>query len=274
MSEETLKQFNRSGYPFQLKVEHNISISESTHNWSTVGREQPWSMLGSGFIDLVLKHNAYSTLRLVIECKRMRSDDARQLRWLFLMPDLQCEPTLLCSCFEVETGTKNNERRELRIWEDVKVEPVSLESEICVLHSDESRRQSILESLAVDLLESVEGLAEEEVRVDLSTNQTHTRLFIFPAVVTNAEIVVCRFNPASLKEDGTLDIGSLEIETVPFIRFRKSLTTRFPDGSYYTLEGANTARERSIFVVNSASLPSFLKEFKLHHKRFATMRLW
>lgn len=93
----------------------------------------------------------------------------------------------------------------------------------------------------------------------------HARLFIFPAIVTNAEIAVCRFDPANIKiTDGTLDVGDVEITTVPFIRFRKSLATSFPPGMFYYLNAANKARERTVFVVNASSLPEFLKNWNVN----------
>jgi hypothetical protein len=203
-----------------------------------------------------------------MECKRIKADDARQLRWIFLIPDVNAEPTPLASCFEVEGNGRRDESSEpewndARIWDNVRVSPASLQSEFCILHSDEGRRQSILESLAGEVLESIEGLAEEEVNIERSRDRGHKRLFIFPAIVTNAEIAVARFDPAKIKiADGTLEAGDVEITTVPFIRFRKSLATEFPQGVFYQLEAANRARERTVFVVNSASLSEFLQDWK------------
>ena len=114
------------------------------------------------------------------------------------------------------------------------------------------------------MLDSIEGLAEEEVNIEKSRDRGHARLFIFPAIVTNAEIAVCRFDPTKIKiTDGTLEAGDVEISTIPFIRFRKSLTTKFPQGVFYHLEAANRARERTVFVVNSTSLSEFLKDWKM-----------
>lgn len=237
----------------------------------------------SGFIDIVLKHNQFSTFRLVIECKRIKADDARQLRWVFLLPDKESEPTWLASCFEVEGRggkgkTDEHEWNDLRLWDNVRLTPASLQSEFCILTSDDQRRQPILESLATDVLESIEGLAEEEVNIEKSLGQpTHTRLFIFPAIVTNAEIAVCRFDLANITiTDGMLDTSHVEISTVPFIRFRKSLATDFPQGGFYYLEAANRARERTVFIVNAASLSEFLKNWNmepLHDRDYAIKRL-
>ena len=271
--DEILKQINKSGFPFQLRVEHEILRTKQEHNWSVASREHPWTSAdneASGFIDIVLKHDQFVTFRLVIECKRIKADDARQLRWVFLLPDQEAELTTLASCFEVEGWRRRDQTLEpewsdLQIWDNVHLVPASLQSEFCILQSDEQRRQPILESLAAEVLESIEGLAKEEVNIEKSQGPpNHAHLFIFPAIVTNAEIAVCRFDPARIKiNDGTLDAGNVEISTVPFIRFRKSLATGFPQGIFYYLEAANKARERTVFVVNAASLPEFLKNWNM-----------
>lgn len=269
---DPLRQINRSGFPFQMRVEHEIRNSVSAHGWAVESHEHPWTSTDgtrSGYIDIVLKHTQYVTFRLVVECKRIKADDARQLRWIFLIPDVNSEPTSLASCFEVEgRGRRDNDSEsewsDVRIWDNVRVWPASRQSEFCILHSDEGRRQSILESLAGEVLDSIEGLAEEEVNIEQSRDRGHARLFIFPAIVTNAEIAVCHFDPAKIKiTDGTLDAGDVEITTVPFIRFRKSLATEFPQGVYYHLEAANRARERTVFVVNSTFMSEFLKDWKM-----------
>jgi hypothetical protein len=114
------------------------------------------------------------------------------------------------------------------------------------------------------VLESIVGLADEEAQIEKSLNPTRLRLFIFPAIVTNAEIAVCRFDPTKVSlKDGTLDVGDVELSTVPFIRFRKSMVTNFPEGGFYDLKAANQARERTIFIVNSENLTEFLKGWNL-----------
>jgi len=283
---DALKQINRSGFPFQLRVEYEIRSTQADHHWSVVSREQPWTspnITASGFIDVVLKHDDVSTFRLVIECKRIKADDARQLRWVFLLPDQESELTELASCFEVE-GWRNQGQPSVpngepgrpiseslpswwdaRIWDNVHLVPSSLQSEFCILQSDEQRRQPILESLAAEVLESIEGLAHEEVNIAKSQNPPrHVRLFIFPVIVTNAEIAVCRFSSNLVKiDDGTLDSQDVKISTVPFIRFRKSLTTNFLQGIVSNLQTVNRVRERTLFVVNATSISEFLKDWKM-----------
>jgi hypothetical protein len=92
----------------------------------------------------------------------------------------------------------------------------------------------------------------------------HARLFVFPVVVTNASLSICRFDPGNIRiEDGTLDVAHAQIETVPFIRFRKTLATVFPNRQLNDLRAANRARERTIFVVTAAHIAAFLKGWKV-----------
>jgi len=74
------------------------------HTWSIATREHPWTNKeteSSGFIDLVLKHHHFVTYRMVIECKRVKADDQRQLKWLFLVPEGEKQEKQLASCLEV-----------------------------------------------------------------------------------------------------------------------------------------------------------------------------
>ena len=126
--------------------------------------------------------------------------------------------------------------------------------------SDEPRRTPILESLAVECPQSVEGLGNEEVNVMSQGYAQHLRLFIVPVVVTNAALTICRFDPAAIRiEDGTLAAADAVTETVPFVRFRKSLATAMRESLFRDLRAANRARERTVFVVTAEHLTTFLK---------------
>lgn len=273
---DPLKQINKSGFPFQFRIFDEIQRSSRTHDWSVSTWEHPWinkETGSSGFIDLALQHN-HSMVTMVIECKRVRAEDARLLQWTFLIPANEMRPVRTASCLEVES--EPGQKRELIIWDDVDVIPESFESEICVLPSDETRNRPILENLASVVLDSVEGLAQEELCVQNShPGAVHLRRFIFPVIVTNATILVCQFKPDSIRiSDGALDQASTTLNTVPFIRFRKSFVTEFPAGQYTTLAHANLARQRTVFVVNGASLHDFLSAWTMYPKgSFAIQRL-
>lgn len=186
--EETLKQLNKSGFPFQLCIEHVIRITTSEHNWGVASREHPWRKPdsgSSGFIDLVLSRDDFPGDRLVIECKRIKGDDSRQLQWLFLLPDPNSSPTQEMSCLEVwaapPTKAAHGGWQDHRIWEDLQVNPSSFQSEFCILTGDDPKRQPILESLCAELLESLDGLAGEEVNISKSRKTGTGPFFIFPA---------------------------------------------------------------------------------------------
>ena len=282
--DETLKHIWKSGFPFQLRVEDEVRSTHSTHNWSIATREHPWANKeteSSGFIDLVLRHDQFVTYRMVLECKRVKADDQRQLKWLFLVPEGEKQEKQLASCLEVggtstitaKTGGANAGQKEwdhVRIWENVNILPKSFESSICVLPSDDSKSQPILERLASAVIDSVEGLGEEEILIHQSQSHVGRLLaFLFPIIVTNAEIAICSFDPSKVSLlDGTLDVSAATITTVPFIRFRKSLVTTFPEGTFSNLKEANEARELTVFVVNATTLPSLLKDWKMSAQSF------
>jgi hypothetical protein len=274
--ETTFKQFNRSGFPFQLRIEHEIESSKTQHNWEVASREHPWRRQdtdSSGFIDIVLRNNAFPGDRLVIDCKRVKSDDSSQLQWLFLLPDPNPGETRMQSCLEVfgapPTSSSHGGWQDYRIWENVQVSPSSFQSEFCVLSGDEPKRQPILESHCANLLESLDGLAGEEVSISKSRKSRTGAIFIFPAIITNAKITVCQFKASEIKlTDGTLDRSSLKLFEVPFIRFRKSLVGDFPKGEFNNLKDANRARERTVLIINSERLVEFLQQWNVTSTRF------
>lgn len=86
----TYKQLSLSGFPFQIRIETEVASTENRHNWRVLTREQAWrnpETDTSGFIDIILQHNQMTTLRMVVECKRQRANDARSLQWLFLLSE-------------------------------------------------------------------------------------------------------------------------------------------------------------------------------------------
>ena len=258
------KQLALSGFPFQLRIEKEVRLTEGRHGWAVKAAEQAWRNReadNSGFIDLVLEHTHYSTLRLVVECKRQRSSDKRELQWCFLLPEGQAKTTDVVRCFSVDAWSASGPNYgpgAVRVWDDVRITPPSFQSEFCVMNSDEKRRP-ILESSCRDLLDSLDALAEEEIKI-AQRQSSHFRAFYIPAIVTNAKLAACMFDPAFVSlADGVIPEDKYIIEVVPFIRFRKSLVNTFPeDDLVSSLKKANQARERTVFVVNSECLADFL----------------
>ena len=89
----------------------------------------------------------------------------------------------------------------------------------------------------------------------------------FSVLVPTADLKTCRFDPQEI------DIKSGEItkcvfEDVPFIRFRKSLTARNEETTEKDIAKVFREKERTVFVVNSASFVDFLKEWRIQKEPF------
>ena len=89
------------------------------------------------------------------------------------------------------------------------------------------------------------------------------RSFLIPVIVTTAQIKVCQFNPDNISiEEGYLSDASFD--TVPFIRFRKSLSTNLPSNKRPdNLVVAHNLNDRTILIVNAMGLTEFLREWEL-----------
>lgn len=112
-------------------------------------------------------------------------------------------------------------------------------------------------------------MAGEEINIGRSLKRETRPILIFPAVVTNARITVCKFRAGDVNiTDGTLDPSTVTLSDVHFIRFRKSLVTTFPEGKFRDLRAANKARERTVFIINSQHLSTFLKQWNVRTIEF------
>lgn len=242
---------NSSGYLFQLVVENEVRTSQERTGWRILTREHPWKNpndAAEGFIDLVL---GQGEIRLVVECKRPKGGV-----WVFLIPDQTLmSVTRFRMCWtHIEPG-----HRDLVDWDDVFLDPESPESEFCVIRGGEDK-EPVLERLARNVLSSTEALALEQM--DLRRFSITDRLgLLIPAIVTAAELKVCKVDLKDIRlSDGTID--SPEFKTVPWIRFRKSLSISIAEGPGLTeLRDISEKKVRSIFVINSLHLSDFLKNF-------------
>lgn len=268
--ELALKQLALSGYPFQMRVQEEVKATADEHGWEVVTDEYAWSnrtggaqgVTESGFIDLVLQHSAIRALRMVIECKRMRGEDARGLQWLFPIPAGREGASQFVRGL---TAAYSHERRHyVRAWDNLLWTPPSMEAEFCVTYSDQPRQKPQLENLSADLLASTEGLLEEEIKVAVVSKNT-LRAFYIPAIVTNVTLKACVFDVASVAlTDGIIQPDACRIEEVPYLRFRKSLSTEFPSFTPVSdLKTANQMKERTVFIINANHLTDFLKQCRL-----------
>jgi len=119
----------------------------------------------------------------------------------------------------------------------------------------------MLERISGQLLDAIECLAVEEVMASINNGPGHRYIYV-PMIVTNADLQVCRFNTDEIDlSDGKLANG--EFESVPFIRFRKSLTTQ-PSLNFRpsTLKDAHKDKVRSVIVANASNLTTLLEKWR------------
>ncbi len=148
-------------------------------------------------------------------------------------------------------------------WTDLTLDPSTPEAEYCVVPGQDAKSKPMIERIGADLVSATLALAKEEQPL-LAVKQNVTRIY-FSVLVTTARLTVCTFDPTMIAlQDGKISKGTF-LE-VPFVRFRKQLSTRPLDESEVA-EVSNTslanAKEHTVFVVQAESLLSFLAEFEL-----------
>lgn len=260
------KIVNASGFLFQLAVENEVRKTEGKHSWTVLSREHPWANPESGdegFIDLILSSNVDE--RIVIECKR--SLDAS---WIFLVPEGLKKKDLrvrgMWSDFEVG-------KKDLVDWYDFRILPESYESEFCVIRGHGEGDKSTLERLSGNLLKSMECFMVEELSIVTKQNFDN-RYFYYPAIITTAQLHVCHFDISNISlEDGKLN--DADYESVPFIRFRKSLaTSTLSAAKPMNVKEVNMAKERTVLIINASELTNILTDWKIQERGMFERRPW
>lgn len=190
---------------------------------------------------------------MVVECKR-----PQDATWAFLVPDGQSNKTKRVRCQWVE---HERDKETLTGWYDFRMLPESLESEFCVVRGTGEANPPMIERLSTSLLKSMHCLAGEELQL-AGKQKDSCWMIYFPVIITTAELEICRFNPGEVSlKDGKILRGTFE--PVPFVRFRKSLTTLLtPNASPKTLQEANQDKERTVIVINASELTTTLGQFK------------
>lgn len=247
---------NSSGFPLQLGIERIVEESKFRRGWHVIAREQPWRNEESktgGFVDLVIE-DQHRVQAMVIECKRVR--DAS---WVFLVPN---ERETLRGRVNAWVRYDKDESNKYFDWHDLMVDPATQESEFCVIAGEGSKSRTMLERTAAELVDATEALAFEELQIS-DPDMGNPRIY-FSVIITTAELKVCNINPSEIDiNTGELDSG--RYSTVPFIRFRKSLTIRPSNlakaSSLVVVAGSS---ERTVCVVNSGSFREFLEGWALN----------
>lgn len=246
---------NASGFPLQVALEHVVRKTKDQHHWTVRYVEHSWRNRAddkSGFIDLVLR-NHYGTQTLVVECKRVR--DAA---WLFLRSDGTSQPRR-----HYKTWISRYVEGSMKYfgWHDIAVDPPTAEVLYCTVRG-QSDSAPMLERIAADVVSSTEALALEEKDY---RRQGSSIQFYFNAIVTTAELKICKFSPDNISlADGS--ISSADFETVPFLRFRKQLSSRgdlFTPEDFASGEDPSKRKEHTVWIINSQSLVDFLVSLEI-----------
>jgi hypothetical protein len=239
---------NRSGFPLQIGIQHLVQ-SQPALAWSVVYAEHAWTNPRTGetgFIDLVLRRGP---IFLVIECKR-----TQPTQWVFFRADAKKTDRRHAKCW---VSHRQRPRRSVFSWHDVALSPESFQAPFCAVHRQDAANP-MLERICGTLIEATEALAHE-LR-GLPDAQPDGPRFFFNVIVTNATLEKCLFDPADVDLE-TGEIVRATAEAVPFVRFRKHLST--VQRSAKDLRGLVAAKENTVFVVNASAFADFLGQFEL-----------
>lgn len=250
MQEDKLrKNLNSSGFPFQIAVE---SVIANISGWKVSKREYPWHNNDTGqngFIDIIAEKNSVT---LVVECKRVRDTE-----WIFL-----CSPTNMDRSHARFWVNRVGGREQAVGWYDGQVEPSSPEADFCAVIGQDHRKP-LLENLASELISATEAFAVEEFPFfkDIPISMCY-----FPVIITTAELYICKIDPSDIEMESG-EIKNPTFEAVPFLRFRKSLTTAPPrfaiERPITRPEELAEARERTVFVLNASNLKESLGHWEI-----------
>lgn len=244
---------NSSGFPLQISLVHQIEKERQRDGWKTLLTEHPWRHPASGdegFIDLVVE-NQHKTVVMVVECKRVRDTE-----WFFLAPD-DASPArrVISTWFTYICGYKTKRYG----WQDHPGEPRSYQPEFCIVHGQDAKSRPMLERVAAQVIESTEALAHEEFSFFDGTDYV-LRMY-YSVIVTSAQLKICRFRSEDI-DPATGDIAEAVFEPVPWLRFRKTLTSPSNSpGQAQTIVEKSRDSERTVFVVNSSYFIEFLREW-------------
>jgi hypothetical protein len=260
MSPDKLSEFvNQSGFPLQIGISNMVDRTTNAHGWRVLYSEHSWKNTSDGtegFVDLALA-NRYGTSVIVMECKRVLDTS-----WVFLQPGARI--TNMRHAKAWVTRTMQN-RFTWFDWFDLALDPASAESSYCVVPGQDARSKPMLERVAADVLSATEALAWEDKGVQERRGDA-VRMY-FSVVATTAQLKVCVFDPDRITlNDGKLAGG--DFHEVPYVRFRKQLSTRTPkisdnDWDQSGRQAIVKAKEHTVFVVNADALLGFLSNFDI-----------
>lgn len=243
---------DKSGFPLQIGISHLIDTGTKNHGWRVQYSEHAWrndADNNSGFIDLVLE-NKKRQMALVVECKRVQDTS-----WVFLNPQAKLAPRRYAKAWV--SHYEDGKVTEFG-WADHPLDPESVQTEFFCVFGQDPKSTPMLERVGATLVSSTEALAFEE-KLTLLSEDFPNRVYL-NVIVTTAKLKVCCFNPSDISlQDGT--VSKCSFSDVPFVRFQKQLSTRFPKSLTFSVGETSEiaqAKENTVFVVNSERLVEFV----------------
>jgi hypothetical protein len=197
-------------------------------------------------------------VRLVIECKR-----TKHATWVFINPDSKNDDVALAKflwadlrisqnelIIDTENMTSTPAYRIISGAYDFVTKPTSLESEFCAIRGGGENDKPLLERICGQLLKAIDCLSVEEMEIAKKKTVSDACIYV-PVVITNAQLELCHYDPEKVSlTDGLLSDG--KFEAVPFIRFRKSLTTALSSrATPSNIMDAHKDKERTVLIINA-----------------------
>jgi len=279
LSELLFNSLNEQGFLFQEACAHCLKKTDT--GWEVKAFEYPVSLQGDDTrVDIVLfdRISPHPELWALIECKRA---DPEYVYWLFGSPGLPFGDAL-CSALGFECPHfRSDQPFHVRLL----VSPLhfgiityGVENWVEVKKRSGKRASTpqSIENAFTQVLKGVGGFAQEHLDQRRKA-QKNFRAFFIPIIVTTATLYVAHYKPEDVDlETGTIDREKVGLgpqgqppEEVEWVLVDygagESVAPRSIPENYVGVDPAELQKykTRSIFVVNSKSIPSFFSKLRL-----------
>jgi len=275
-----LNALNEQGFIFQEACKHRLE--EVQTGWKVKAFEYPVSLQGNDTqVDIVLQ-NSYSDspeLWSLIECKRA---DPEYVYWLFGSPGLPIGDAL-CSALGFSSHSASSEE-PFRIQKLVEplhfgISTYDAKSWMEVKRNPKKERASNIENIEKafkQVLRGTAGFAQEQL-CQRHKHPNTIRTFFIPIVITTAKLYVAGYKPEDVNlETGTISKEKVHLgpngqppEEVEWVLVDYGAGENLAPGStpenFWSVDPGELQKykTRSIFIVNSKSIPGFFSKLQL-----------
>lgn len=249
---KSLKLANDSGFPLQIALQTAVDATSEKHGWTVRLAENSWRNETdglSGFTDLILSNR--DGVNLLVECKR-----SRNATWLFMAADGTAIENIEANAWSTHyDGTQETAFN----WQSVQFLPASPICFFCAVNGQNANDKStLLERTASELISATEAFAVEDRNRRASTEESAR--YYLNAIVTTARLELATFSPSDISlEDGIISKG--EVKEVPFVRFRKQLSTRATAIGVLNDWTYAFSKENTVLVIQAKHFTNFLQDF-------------